>query len=102
MNLGARFSLKARTASLWSAVWKFSPSRLRESGSTVAEIERIQALMAIFEAERLPGRYINELSDAGPDITRESYGDAKLQRLRALKRVWDPDNVFRRNHNVEP
>jgi hypothetical protein len=25
-----------------------------------------------------------------------------LNRLRALKRVWDPDNVFRLNHNVEP
>ena len=50
----------------------------------------------------LPGRYINELSDAGPEVTRASYGEAKLERLRALKRTWDPTNVFRLNHNIDP
>jgi FAD/FMN-containing dehydrogenase len=58
--------------------------------------------MAIIEPDLLPGRYINELSDAGPELTRHSYGDAKLERLRALKRSWDPTNVFRLNHNVAP
>lgn len=58
--------------------------------------------MAIVEPDLLPGRYINELSAAGPEITRASYGDAKLQRLGALKRAWDPENVFRLNHNIEP
>jgi FAD/FMN-containing dehydrogenase len=67
-----------------------------------ANVGWVRGAMAIVEAELLPGRYINELSDAGPDITRAAYGDAKLERLRALKRAWDPDNVFRRNHNVEP
>ena len=28
--------------------------------------------------------------------------DAKLARLAALKRAWDPDNVFHVNHNVAP
>ncbi|HEY7736037.1 MAG TPA: FAD-binding oxidoreductase [Candidatus Limnocylindrales bacterium] len=58
--------------------------------------------MAIVEPELLPGRYINELSEAGPEVTRASYGDAKLERLQALKRAWDPDNVFHLNHNVAP
>ena len=62
----------------------------------------VREAMAIVEADRLPGRYINELSEAGPEVTRASYGDAKLQRLRALKRAWDPANVFHLNHNVEP
>jgi FAD/FMN-containing dehydrogenase len=61
-----------------------------------------QQAMAIVDADRLPGRYINELSEAGPEVTRASYGDAKLERLRALKRTWDPENVFRLNHNVTP
>ena len=30
------------------------------------------------------------------------HGDAKVDRLRGLKRSWDPDNVFRLNHNIEP
>ncbi len=67
-----------------------------------ANMEWVRQAMAIVEPDRLPGRYINELSDAGPEVTRSSYGDAKLERLGALKRAWDPTNVFHLNHNVEP
>jgi FAD/FMN-containing dehydrogenase len=62
----------------------------------------VRQAMAIVEPDLLPGRYINELSDAGPEVTRASYGDEKLDRLRALKRAWDPTNAFRLNHNVTP
>jgi FAD/FMN-containing dehydrogenase len=32
-----------------------------------------------------------------------AFGGAdKLARLRELKRTWDPDNLFRLNHNVTP
>jgi FAD/FMN-containing dehydrogenase len=62
----------------------------------------VRQAMAIVEPDLLPGRYINELSDAGPEVTRASYGDAKLDRLRAVKRAWDPTNAFRLNHNVTP
>ncbi len=67
-----------------------------------ANMDWVRRAMAMVEPERLPGRYINELSEAGPDVTRNAYGDAKLARLRALKRTWDPGNVFHLNHNVEP
>ena len=67
-----------------------------------ANLEWVREAMAIVEPDLLPGRYINELSDAGPEVTRASYGDAKLDRLRALKRAWDPTNVFRLNHNIDP
>jgi FAD/FMN-containing dehydrogenase len=46
--------------------------------------------------------YVNDL---GPDANarvREAYGPSKHQRLVALKRRWDPDNVFRLNANVSP
>ena len=48
------------------------------------------------------GRYSNENFDAGPEATRLIFGDAKLPRLAALKRVWDPDNTFHVNHNITP
>jgi len=67
-----------------------------------ANMAWVRAAMAIVEPELLPGRYINELSEQGPHVTRACYGDAKLERLRALKRAWDPTNVFRLNHNVMP
>ena len=37
----------------------------------------------------------------GEDV-RAIYGDAKQERLVALKREWDPDNVFRLNQNIKP
>ena len=67
-----------------------------------ANMEWVRRAMAIVEPELQPGRYINELSAEGPDVTLAAYGDAKLERLRALKRTWDPTNVFRLNHNVAP
>ncbi len=47
------------------------------------------------------GRYVNDISEAAED-PRAIYGDAKQERLVALKREWDPDNVFRLNQNIQP
>ena len=58
--------------------------------------------MSFVEPDAIEGRYANENADAGPDASRRIYGDAKLARLQALKRTWDPANVFRLNHNVAP
>lgn len=62
----------------------------------------VRRAMAIVEPDAIEGRYANENADAGPEETRAIYGEATIARLAALKRVWDPDNVFRLNHNVEP
>ncbi|HEX5578529.1 MAG TPA: FAD-binding oxidoreductase [Candidatus Limnocylindria bacterium] len=58
--------------------------------------------MEVVEEDRTLGAYPNGNSDASPDETRRLYGDAKLARLAALKRTWDPDNVFQVNPNVVP
>jgi hypothetical protein len=58
--------------------------------------------MDVVEEDRTLGAYPNGNSDAGPDATRRLYGDAKLARLAALKRTWDPDNVFHVNPNIDP
>jgi FAD/FMN-containing dehydrogenase len=49
-----------------------------------------------------PGRYVNDVAEVGADVARMVYGDAKYERLVALKREWDPDNVFRLNQNIQP
>jgi FAD/FMN-containing dehydrogenase len=48
------------------------------------------------------GRYVNDVAETGSDVARSIYGDAKYDRLVALKRAWDPDNVFRLNQNIRP
>jgi FAD/FMN-containing dehydrogenase len=46
--------------------------------------------------------YVNDLGAAGEHNLRDIYGGARYDRLVALKRVWDPDNVFRLNQNITP
>ena len=58
--------------------------------------------MAIVEPETTTGQYVNSLADVGADAATTVYGDDKQDRLVALKRAWDPDNVFRLNHNIRP
>ena len=48
------------------------------------------------------GRYVNDVTEVGGDVARGIYGDLKYDRLVALKRGWDPDNVFRLNQNIQP
>ena len=46
------------------------------------------------------GRYTNEISDSDDAVSRSVYGAVKYARLAALKRAWDPDNVFHGTHNI--
>jgi FAD/FMN-containing dehydrogenase len=48
------------------------------------------------------GGYVNHLGDEGRGRIHEAYGDDAWQRLVALKRRWDPDNVFALNQNIPP
>ena len=48
------------------------------------------------------GRYVNDVAEVEDGLARAIYGDAKYERLVALKREWDPDNVFRLNQNIRP
>ncbi len=45
--------------------------------------------------------YVNYLSADEPDRVRAAYGP-NWERLVALKRTWDSDNVFHLNQNIAP
>jgi FAD/FMN-containing dehydrogenase len=46
------------------------------------------------------GTYVNFLTeDEGDERTRAAYGD-NYARLQAVKRAWDPDNLFAANKNI--
>jgi hypothetical protein len=46
--------------------------------------------------------YTNFLMDEGEERVRQAYGAEKYDRLKALKRRYDPDNFFRLNQNIPP
>ncbi|GAA2228063.1 FAD-binding oxidoreductase [Promicromonospora sukumoe] len=48
------------------------------------------------------GVYVNVLGDEGAGGVRRAYPPAKLARLAAVKRTYDPDNVFHLNQNIPP
>ncbi|MEA2577831.1 MAG: hypothetical protein QOD78_1419 [Chloroflexota bacterium] len=85
----ARFDLSADTA--WD-----------DATDDEANRDWVRRAMAIVEPDATLGRYVNGNSDEGPAETQAFYGDAKVARLAQLKRAWDPDNVFRLNHNIPP
>jgi FAD/FMN-containing dehydrogenase len=49
-----------------------------------------------------PHVYVNFLGDEGAGRVRQAYGERQYERLTALKRAYDPTNLFRLNQNIEP
>jgi FAD/FMN-containing dehydrogenase len=48
------------------------------------------------------GAYVNFVGDEGEDGVRTAYPDGTWERLRSIKRTYDPGNVFRLNQNIPP
>ena len=48
------------------------------------------------------GAYVNFLEDEGPERVRAAYPGATWDRLREIKRRYDPTNLFRLNQNIPP
>jgi FAD/FMN-containing dehydrogenase len=46
--------------------------------------------------------YVNFLMEEGEERIRQAYGAEKYDRLKALKRKYDPHNFFRLNQNISP
>jgi FAD/FMN-containing dehydrogenase len=71
-----------------------------DPGEAAAHEQWARAVIAA-AADVSTGRaYVNFLGDS--DAARSSYGAETYARLLALKREYDPTNVFRLNQNIEP
>jgi hypothetical protein len=73
--------------------------------SDATESDRnVQWTQALFEAMRPhleESVYVNNLGDEGPGRVQAAYG-GNYPRLAAMKRTYDPDNLFRANQNIDP
>lgn len=63
--------------------------------------EWIEALGAAI-SKGTPGAYVGFSLPDDADAVRRIYPGRTFDRLAAIKRTYDPDNVFHRNHNVPP
>jgi FAD/FMN-containing dehydrogenase len=55
---------------------------------------------ALRQGER--GAYVNFVGDEGAERVREAYPGQTWERLAAVKREYDPENLFRHNQNIQP
>ena len=92
-----------RSARYWLNVYGYWAD-VEDDAARTAFVRGLAADMAPFSSG---GTYVNFLGNEGRSVdAREAalavYGASKLERLVALKRRLDPDNVFRLNHNIPP
>ncbi|GHA21513.1 FAD-linked oxidase [Devosia pacifica] len=48
------------------------------------------------------GTYVNFLADEGEEMVRSAYPGETWERLRKIKKTYDPTNLFRLNQNISP
>jgi FAD/FMN-containing dehydrogenase len=66
-------------------------------------IEWARATAAALEPWSVSGGYMNYMQADEPiERVRAAFGDEAFERLRTLKRRYDPDNVLHRNQNIPP
>jgi FAD/FMN-containing dehydrogenase len=94
-NDAAAFGWRDRAAMLW----------LITPYEDLARAPDHDAWTAAFRAE-LPSEdgatYLNFMGAEPAGAVRDAYPPDTFNRLRQLKRRYDPDNVFRANHNIPP
>ena len=78
------------------------PSVWTDPGATDANIRWTREAHAALKPHLATARWLNYLGDdQDEDAIRAAYGP-NYDRLRSVKRRYDPDNVFHLNHNIRP
>jgi len=76
------------------AVWEDPADDEGQLACAAAARDRLQPLSR--------GGYLNYATDDSEETVEGSFGSENFRRLRSIKATWDPDNVFRFNHNIAP
>lgn len=84
------------------ATWLVNiPATWEDPALDSEEIAWVRRSFAAIEPHLTGGKYVNFMGGDEEEETGGAYG-ATLRRLRSVKRVYDPDNVFRLNQNIAP
>ncbi len=77
------------------------PSEWLDPADTEANIRWTKETHAALAEHLVERRWLNYLGDDQDDAVRAAYGP-NYERLARVKAAYDPDNVFRHNHNIAP
>jgi FAD/FMN-containing dehydrogenase len=85
------------------AVWDFDViGQWTDGAESARHVGWVRALWGRLEPHLEDSGYVNHLAeDDRPEKVRASYGE-NYRRLRELKKVYDPTNLFRANANIPP
>jgi FAD/FMN-containing dehydrogenase len=72
-----------------------------DPAATEDEIAWVRGTFAALEPHLSGGAYSNFMEDDDAEAATVAYGST-LHRLQRIKAIYDPDNVFRLNQNIEP
>lgn len=97
-----RVPVNASAFSGRNALFTFNLLAFRDNpDDDAAHRDWARAGVKALEPFRVGGEYVNFATDVGA-TGEAAYGGERYQRLAALKRRLDPDNVFHLNHNIRP
>jgi len=88
-----------RAADYWLNIYGFWP----DADDDDARVAWVKGFSDAMRPYAMTGEYVNFLGADEADPRTKAlavYGPAKLERLAALKRRYDPENLFRINHNI--
>lgn len=94
-------SFPDRSARFWLNIYGF----WRDPNDDAARIAWVKDFSDATRSHAMATQYVNFLGHDDDPALRKAlavYGPAKLNRLTALKRRYDPENLFRINHNIPP
>lgn len=70
--------------------------------ANVKWVRDLWGAMAPYSSGGVYVNYLGQEADEGSDRIKSAYGPEKYARLVALKKKYDPTNLFRRNQNISP
>ena len=73
-----------------------------DPADTEANIAYTRAIVEAMKPWTTGRAYLNFSATRGATGSRAAFGPEKYARLQALKKVWDPTNLFRHNQNIPP
>jgi FAD/FMN-containing dehydrogenase len=79
----------------------FVSARWRAPRQATANMDWVAQAVAAMHPLSAPGTYVNYLSENTEPSVAAAYGE-NYPRLVALKRKYDPKNIFHHNRNIRP